>query len=56
MKFGTIGTETRQYLDDVDELLRRHAAPLEFFRAMLERYPNRLNPGALWSGSKTLYG
>ena len=47
--------ETRQYLDDVDELLKRSATPLEFFRAMLERYPTRLNPGALWGGAKALY-
>ena len=26
-----------------------------FFRAMLERYPTRLNPGALWGGAKALY-
>lgn len=48
-------TETRQYLDDVDELLRTNTTALDFFRAMLDRYPNRLNPGALWSGAKTLY-
>lgn len=47
--------ETRQYLDDVDELLRTNATTLDFFRAMLDHYPNRLNPGALWSGAKTLY-
>lgn len=47
--------ETRQYLDDVDELLRTNATALDFFRAMLDHYPNRLNPGALWSGAKTLY-
>jgi glyoxylase-like metal-dependent hydrolase (beta-lactamase superfamily II) len=47
--------ETRQYLDDVDELLRTNTTALDFFRAMLDRYPNRLNPGALWSGAKTLY-
>lgn len=48
--------ETRSYLDDADALLQRHANPLDFFNGMLERYPNRLNPGALWSGAKTLYG
>lgn len=47
--------ETRQYLDDVDDLLWRHHTPLDFFNAMLERYPKRLNPGALWSGAKALY-
>ena len=47
--------ETRQYLDDVDELVRSNSTAIDFFRAMLDRYPNRLNPGALWSGAKTLY-
>ena len=47
--------ETRQYLDDADELLRTHTTALDFFRAMLDRYPKRLNPGALWSGAKALY-
>jgi glyoxylase-like metal-dependent hydrolase (beta-lactamase superfamily II) len=47
--------ETRQYLDDVDKLLRTQTTPLDFFHAMLARYPKRLNPGALWSGAKALY-
>jgi len=47
--------ETRQYLDDADELLRTHTTALDFFRATLDRYPKRLNPGALWSGAKALY-
>lgn len=47
--------ETRRYLDDVEALLRKHTTALDFFHAMLERYPNRLNPGAMWSGAKALY-
>lgn len=47
--------ETRRYLDDVDELLRANPTALDFFHAMLERYPHRLNPGALWGGAKALY-
>ena len=39
--------ETRQYLADADELLRSHTAALDFFRAMLHRYPKRLSPGAV---------
>jgi uncharacterized protein (TIGR00369 family) len=30
----------------------KHSAALSFFNAMLERYPERLNPGALWSGAQ----
>ncbi|MDW5329935.1 MBL fold metallo-hydrolase [Plantactinospora sp. KLBMP9567] len=48
-------TETRQYLDDVDELLPECESAIEFFHAMVERHPHRLNPGALWSGALALY-
>jgi hypothetical protein len=33
----------------------KHSAALSFFNAMLERYPERLNPDALWSGAQALY-
>jgi len=47
--------ETRRYLDATDELLSRHDNALDFFHAMLERFPDRLNPGALWGGATALY-
>ncbi|WP_053850130.1 MBL fold metallo-hydrolase [Streptomyces sp. NRRL B-24085] len=47
--------ETRLYLDAVDELLAKHEEPLDFFNAMLDRFPDRLNPGALWGGAVALY-
>ncbi|MET8277203.1 MBL fold metallo-hydrolase [Streptomyces sp. NPDC005077] len=47
--------ETRQYLDTVDELLLQHDSALGFFNAMLERFPERPNPGALWGGAVALY-
>ncbi|MEV0938148.1 MBL fold metallo-hydrolase [Streptomyces phaeochromogenes] len=47
--------ETRLYLDTTDELLARHDDALGFFQAMLERFPDRLNPGALWGGAVALY-
>lgn len=47
--------ETREYLDAVDELLAQNDTALGFFDAMLERFPKRLNPGALWSGAVALY-
>jgi glyoxylase-like metal-dependent hydrolase (beta-lactamase superfamily II) len=40
--------ETRRYLEDVDRLSRECHTALEFFDAMLKRYPDRLNPSALW--------
>lgn len=47
--------ETRLYLDTTDELVARHDDALGFFQAMLERFPDRLNPGALWGGAVALY-
>jgi hypothetical protein len=34
--------ETRQYLDDADELLRTENTAVDFFNAKIERYPNHL--------------
>ncbi|MGI5239242.1 MBL fold metallo-hydrolase [Dactylosporangium sp. CA-139066] len=52
---GRTITQTREYLDTVDELLTRHATAIGFFDSMLERFPTRLNPGALWGGAVALY-
>jgi glyoxylase-like metal-dependent hydrolase (beta-lactamase superfamily II) len=46
---------TRDYLDSADELLSQHTTALAFFNAMLERFPDRLNPTALWMGAAALY-
>ena len=48
--------ETRDYLNSAEELLAQCTAALEFFTAMIERYPGRLNPTALWMGATALYG
>jgi glyoxylase-like metal-dependent hydrolase (beta-lactamase superfamily II) len=48
--------ETRQYLDDVDDLLPRSSTARDFFNAMLQRYPNRrLGATTLWAGTSALY-
>ncbi|MFG2078103.1 MBL fold metallo-hydrolase [Nonomuraea maritima] len=47
--------ETRGYLRATDELFPAHDNALDFFNAMLNRFPERLNPGALWSGALALY-
>lgn len=47
--------ETRRYLDDADELLAVSDTAEQFFERMLERHPDRLNPGALWGGAVALY-
>ncbi|MEU3980682.1 MBL fold metallo-hydrolase [Streptomyces sp. NPDC026672] len=47
---------TRQYLDGVDRLLAKDPNSRDFFRQMLEIYPDWINPGALWGGAVTLLG
>ena len=48
--------ETRQYLDDADELLRTETTAVDFFNAKVERYPNHLGRTVLWVGAGALYG
>jgi hypothetical protein len=51
-----ITVETRQYLDDADDLLLKHETARDFFNAMIERYPNRrLGATILWAGAQALY-
>jgi glyoxylase-like metal-dependent hydrolase (beta-lactamase superfamily II) len=48
--------ETRQYLDDAEELLRTETTAVDFFNAKIERYPNHLGRTVLWAGTSVLYG
>jgi glyoxylase-like metal-dependent hydrolase (beta-lactamase superfamily II) len=48
--------ETRQYLDDADELLQTKPTALEFFDPKVERYPKHLGRTVLWAGACGLYG
>jgi glyoxylase-like metal-dependent hydrolase (beta-lactamase superfamily II) len=48
--------ETREYLDDAEELLGTAENAVEFFNAKLERYPKHLGRTVLWAGAQTLYG
>ena len=43
--------QSREYLDTADELFLQNTTALGFFNAMLQQYPDRLNPGALWMGA-----
>jgi glyoxylase-like metal-dependent hydrolase (beta-lactamase superfamily II) len=52
---GRAISQTRDYLNSADELLPQHTTALGFFNAMVERFPDRLNPGALWLGAAALY-
>jgi glyoxylase-like metal-dependent hydrolase (beta-lactamase superfamily II) len=47
--------QTRQYLDDAEELLRTEDSAIGFFNAKLERYPGYLGRTVLWAGARTLY-
>jgi len=47
--------ETREYLVAAAQLLAEETTALDFFHAMLDRFPTRLNPGALWGGATALY-
>jgi glyoxylase-like metal-dependent hydrolase (beta-lactamase superfamily II) len=47
---GNIGA-TRQYLLDFNRLNETTTTPLQLYEAMLRLYPDRANPGSLWSGA-----
>lgn len=44
--------ETASYLRDFDRLATQTGTAEELYAAMLEIYPRRVNPGALWAGAK----
>jgi glyoxylase-like metal-dependent hydrolase (beta-lactamase superfamily II) len=48
--------QTRQYLDDAEELLKSENNAMGFFNAKIERYPDHLGRYVLWVSARTLYG
>ncbi len=46
---------TRQYLDDADEFLRAEHTAVDFFNAMIKRYPDHLARTVLWASARALY-
>ena len=48
--------ETRQYLDDADELLRTENTAVGYFNAKIARYPDYLGRLILWVTARALYG
>ena len=48
--------QTRQYLDDAEELLRTENTATGFFNAKIERYPDHLGRLVLWVSARALYG
>jgi glyoxylase-like metal-dependent hydrolase (beta-lactamase superfamily II) len=47
--------ETREYLDDAEELLRTEPTAVDFFNAKVERYPDHLGRTVLWAGTRGMY-
>jgi glyoxylase-like metal-dependent hydrolase (beta-lactamase superfamily II) len=45
--------ETRQYLRDFNRLNSATTTARQLYDAMLEIYPDRVNPGSLWGGANT---
>src|SRR4029077_16537401 len=43
--------ETRKYIRDFDRLAETTTTARELYDKMLELYPNRANPGALWGSA-----
>ena len=48
--------ETRQYIRDFDELARTSHTARELYDRMLQLYPDRANPGSLWSSAHAAKG
>jgi len=46
--------ETRQYLHDFNRLNTATSTARDLYDAMLEIYPDRVNPGSLWSAANIL--
>ena len=44
--------ETRQYIRDFDRAVETTTTALELYDKMLKLYPDRINPGAVWSSAR----
>jgi glyoxylase-like metal-dependent hydrolase (beta-lactamase superfamily II) len=48
--------ETREYLDVAEESLRIENSAVDYFNAMVERYPDRLGCTVLWATAQAVFG
>ncbi|MCX4705473.1 MBL fold metallo-hydrolase [Streptomyces sp. NBC_01373] len=48
--------ESRRYLDVAAVVLKQATTPAEYFDAMKQRYPERVNPWAIWLSALQLFG
>ena len=46
--------ETRQYIRDFESLAKMTTTARELYDKMLERYPDRANPGSLWGSARAM--
>ena len=46
--------ETRQYIRDFESLAKLTTTARELYDKMLERYPDRANPGSLWGSARAV--
>jgi hypothetical protein len=48
--------DTREYLDVAEEALRTENTAVDYFNAMVERYPDRLGRTVLWATAQAVFG
>ncbi|MFF3133295.1 MBL fold metallo-hydrolase [Streptomyces mirabilis] len=48
--------ETREYLDVAEELFGTQKTAVDYFNAMVDRYPDRLGRTVLWATAQAVYG
>lgn len=48
--------ETREYLDAAEDLFTTQKSAVDYFNAMIERYPDRLGRTVLWSTAQGVFG
>lgn len=53
---GRTIAQTRQYLDDADDILATEDTDVGFFNAEIERYPDYLGRYVMWVSARVLYG
>jgi glyoxylase-like metal-dependent hydrolase (beta-lactamase superfamily II) len=53
---GRTIAQTRQYMDDADELLLTETTAVGFFNAKIDRYPHHLGRMVLWVSASAIYG
>lgn len=49
-------TETLSYLEDFEVLRQATTTAEELYAALLDKHPNRANPGSAWAAAKATHG